>query len=105
MARSQLNIGRFMWWAPWSLTTWWLPRIWTGGNEWCEPSICFTVPPLGAFIFFYGPKRTMPCDECWESMGEWQRADYLPGGWLEGGSGRGKAGRLWNTVSLSYESQ
>jgi hypothetical protein len=86
MARGQVSIGRrIMWWAPWGLTRWWLPKIWQGGNEWCVPSICFTVPPLGCLIVFYGPWRTVPCDECWDGMGSGQQADYLPGGWLEGG--------------------
>jgi hypothetical protein len=83
---SQVTIGwRIMWWPPRGLTRWWLPKIWTGSNEWCEPSVCFTVPPLGCLIIFHGPKRTMPCDECWADMQDWCRADYLPGGWLEGG--------------------
>jgi hypothetical protein len=86
MARGQVSIGwRIMWWPPWGLTRWWLPGIWHGGNEWCEPSACFTVPPLGCLIIFRGPKRTMPCDECWSEMPDWERAMYLPGGYLEGG--------------------
>lgn len=78
--------GRFMWWAPWSLTRPWLPRAWRGGDEWCNPAVSLVVPPLGAVHWFWrGRTRVMPCAECWHQMGPWQRSSYLPGGYLEGG--------------------
>lgn len=82
---SQVLIGRFMWWAPWSVTRPWLPRGWLGTDEWCTRAVSVVVPLLGAFHWFYGERRTMPCGECWSCMGTEQRADYLPGGYLEGG--------------------
>jgi hypothetical protein len=73
---------RFMWWFPWGVTRPWLPRVFKGGDEWCNDSVGFVVPPLGALIVFCrpGPLRTMPCSEDWEAMDNWQRADYAPCG-------------------------
>jgi hypothetical protein len=57
---------RLMWWSPAQLTCWWLPRIFRGTDEYCNPSIAAVIPPLGAFILFWkpGPLRTKPCEEC-----------------------------------------
>jgi len=86
MARGQVNIGRrFMWWPPWSCTHWWRLWIWTGSDEWDNPSVCLDLPFLGSFIVFHGPLRDFPCDECWALLDDEARADYLPGGYLEGG--------------------
>lgn len=86
MARDQVIIGRFMWWAPWGVTRPWLPHGWIGTDEWCNPAVSVVVPFLGAFhVFWRGVRRTMPCDGCWAEMQGHQRAAYLPGGYLEGG--------------------
>jgi sterol desaturase/sphingolipid hydroxylase (fatty acid hydroxylase superfamily) len=98
VSRGQVNIGRrFMWWAPWGVTRPWLPRVFRGSNEWCSRSVAVVLPFLGAFIWFWEPElRTMPCGECWDSMCEEQRADYLPGGHLEGGVvHQDRAGKLF----------
>lgn len=78
---------RFMWWYPWTVTRPWLPKIWRGGDEWCNDSACVKVPFLGAFILFWRPGklRTMPCPEEWDAMCADQQADYAPCGWLHGG--------------------
>ncbi len=57
---------RLMWWSPTQLTRWWLPRVFRGTDEYCNPSIAAVIPPLGAFIVFWkpGPLRTKPCEEC-----------------------------------------
>lgn len=83
----QADIGRrFMWWPPWQVTRWWRLWLWHGSNEWCQRSACLDVPLCGTFIFFWEPRlRTMPCGGCWGHMDEEQRADYLPGGYYEGG--------------------
>jgi hypothetical protein len=83
--RGGIYFRRFWWWYPTELTQWWIPRIWHGGDEWCNVPLCLTVPPLGCFLIFWQPMRTHPCDECWGWMDEWQRACYRPGGHLEGG--------------------
>lgn len=80
-----IEFRRFWWWFPWNVTYPWLPRIWKGGDEWCNEPLCFTIPPLGCFLFFWRPMRAMPCAECWDLYDEVSRADYLPGGMLEGG--------------------
>ncbi|MFC3986417.1 hypothetical protein [Streptosporangium jomthongense] len=58
--------GRFMWWSPTRLTRWWLPRVFRGADENCNPSVAAIIPPFGAFIVFWrpGPLRTEPCQEC-----------------------------------------
>lgn len=83
----QVNIGRrFMWWFPWATTHWYRLWIWTGANEWCHRSVCLDVPLAGTFIVFWERRlRTVPCPECWAELPGWARADYLPGGYLEGG--------------------
>lgn len=83
----QVHVGRrLMWWAPWACTRWWRLWIWTGTDEWCHRSACLDLPLLGTFIVFWEhPLRTMPCGECWALMDHEQRADWLPGGYLEGG--------------------
>lgn len=75
---------RFMWWAPWGTTRWWLPRWFMGGDEWCNVPLCVNVPPLGCFIFFkpWGVLRTLPCAVDWQAMSSDQQADYAPCGWL-----------------------
>lgn len=57
---------RLMWWPPAALTRWWMPAVFRGADENCNPSVGIVVPPMGAFILFWrpGPLRTEPCDEC-----------------------------------------
>ena len=82
----QINIGRrFMYWPPWTVSDPWMPRMKRGGDEWCNPSVQVILPFAGAFIWFTSTGRTMPCDEDWAIMPADMRADYLPGGYLEGG--------------------
>jgi hypothetical protein len=48
---------RHWYWTPWSLTRWgfrW-PLIERGDDEWHNPSWIFTVPLLGAFVWFPAP--------------------------------------------------
>jgi hypothetical protein len=80
--RDGIYLPRLWWWFPWGLTSPWRPRIWRGGDEWCNRPLCFTIPALGCFLIFqlWRPMRTMPCAECWADMGSDQRADYEPGG-------------------------
>lgn len=83
---AQVSIGRrFIWWAP-DRENGFRPKLWSGSDEWCHKSACLTLPLLGSFIVFWEREwRTMPCDEEWALMDETTRADYLPGGYLEGG--------------------
>jgi hypothetical protein len=85
--RDGVYLRRFWWWYPWGLTRWWLPRVFLGGDEWCNVPLCIVVPPLGCFLFFqfWRPMRTTPCPECWGQLNEASRADYQPGGMYEGG--------------------
>lgn len=85
--RDGIYLPRFWWWYPWGITRWWLPKIWRGGDEWCNTPLCFTVPPFGTFLFFqlWRPMRTEPCGKCWAEMPHEQRAEYLPGGIYHGG--------------------
>lgn len=76
---------RVWWWSPYRLTRWWVPRVWTGGDEWCNVPLCFTMPPFGCLLVFWRKLRTAPCDGCWAAMSDEQRGWYLPGGRLEGG--------------------
>lgn len=78
---------RFMWWYPWGVTGWWQPRVFRGGDEWCNDSAALVAPPLGAFILFWRPGRlrTMPCAEEWAWLNDDERADYAPCGYLYGG--------------------
>lgn len=46
--------ARLMWWSPLGTTRWWVPRVFRGCDEWCNPSLGVVVPPLGTFIVFYG---------------------------------------------------
>lgn len=73
---------RLWWWPPWGVTDWWLPRMWRGNDEWCNIPLCINIPPLGAFITFWGPLRNFPCRECWDLKDDTDRAGYLPGGEL-----------------------
>ena len=78
---------RWHWWFPWTVTDWWRPRVSRGGDEWCNDSLLFVTPPIGAFVIFWrtGRLRTMPCPDEWSVMCEDQRADYAPCGNLHGG--------------------
>jgi hypothetical protein len=80
----QVTIGqRIMWWPPWACTHWWRLWLWRGADEYCNPSLCLDVPLAGCFIVFWRRHlRAMPCEEDRAAMGEEQRADYLPGGYL-----------------------
>jgi hypothetical protein len=76
---------RRLWWC-WSGTTRpWLPRWFHGGDEWCNVPFCVVIPPFGCFLFFWRQMRTMPCEEEWAHMGDFERADYSPCGFLYGG--------------------
>lgn len=61
-----VNLGRrvMLWSRPYPC---W-PSIWGGHDEWCNPSVCLTVWPLGTVIVFWRPTlRTRadgPCDDC-----------------------------------------
>lgn len=83
--RDGIYFRRVWWWFPWRITRWWLPKIWRGGDEWCNVPLCFTVPPLGVLLIFHQPMRMVPCGECWAEMPTEQRAAYEPGGYLENG--------------------
>jgi hypothetical protein len=86
VARGQVNIGRVMYQPPWALTRPWLMRPFLGTDEWCCPAAGLVLPFfLGAITIYYGRRREMPCTECWQGMDDDQRADYLPGGCMEGG--------------------
>jgi hypothetical protein len=76
---------RWQWWFPWSVTRWWLPRWFTGGDEWCNEPACLVIPPLGCFIVNLRPLRKMPCAEDWARMSDFERADYSPCGFLYDG--------------------
>lgn len=77
---------RWHWTLPWGVTSWRRPRVAIGSDQWCNPCVEFTVPPLGCVaLFFPGPMRAMPCPEEWALMGEWQQADYAPCGRYHGG--------------------
>lgn len=64
--RQCIHIGHIMWWAPTALTRWWMPKVFRGTDENCNPSIAAVIPPFGALILFWRPGRlrTTPCDEC-----------------------------------------
>lgn len=78
---------RFFWWFPWGVTDWWKPGVSRGGDEWCNDSFVFAVPPFGALVLFWRPGRlrAMPCAECWTLEDEQARADYAGCGYLHGG--------------------
>lgn len=90
---------RWQWWYPWSVTDWWKPRAFKGGDEWCNIPVCFVVPPFGGVALFWKPgrRRTMPCPEEWDLMGDEQRADYAPCGYLHGGRIRRGGHSHWET--------
>lgn len=85
--RNGIYRSRYQIWFPWSITDWWQPRIYRGGDEWCNDSVVFIVPPLGGLVIFWRPGslRRMPCDECWAEHDEISRADYALCGYLHGG--------------------
>ena len=75
-----------LWWPPWRTRWFDRPRIWEGADEWCNPSVCLTLPVAGTFILFWKrPWREMPCPECWVLLPDALKADFLPGGCYEGG--------------------
>lgn len=90
---------RFMWWFPWGVTNWWLPRVSRGGDEWCNDSLVFTTPPLGAFVIFWrlGRRRTMPCPADWAGLPGYERADYAPCGQYWNGRISGTGHAHWET--------
>lgn len=47
------GMSRFMYWAPWTVTRPWLPRVGRGCDEWHNKSVLLILPFLGAFIFFW----------------------------------------------------
>ena len=49
----QFNVGRLMWWSPTTLTRWWMPKLFKGADENCNPSIAAILPPFGALILFW----------------------------------------------------
>lgn len=86
LTRSGIYRPRWQWWAPWGVTDPWKPRVFEGGDEWCNVPLCLVAPPLGCLVAYPpGPLRAMPCAECWAEMPEWQRADYAPCGRNYGG--------------------
>lgn len=98
-SRKGITRPRFMWWFPWSVTRPWLPRVFRGGDEWCNDSLGFVLPPAGALIVFWRPGRlrTMPCPDEWEVMDNEQRADYAPCGYLWAGRIRKHGHQHWDT--------
>jgi hypothetical protein len=85
--RNGIYRRRWQWWFPWSVTDWWRPRFFLGGDEWCNVPGCLVIPPFGC-ILVLPPRarlRTMPCPEEWGAMDGGQRADYAPCGCLHGG--------------------
>lgn len=95
--RDGVYFQRFWWWYPWHLTRPWLPRVFLGGDEWCNVPLCVVIPPFGCFLFFqfWKPMRTKPCPEEWEILPDCQRADYAPCGYLYGGKIRDNAHHHW----------
>lgn len=87
VTRSGIYRDHWQWVMPWGVTDWWRIRSFKGADEWCCPSVCLVVPPLGCLVLFWTPtvRRVMPCPEDWAQMGEWQRADYAPCGKYHGG--------------------
>jgi hypothetical protein len=78
---------RLWWYPPWDVTDWWLPRVFLGGDEYCNIPLCVNIPPLGTFIIYGQPRplRNFPCRECWHEFYDrdpQQAAFYLPGGEL-----------------------
>jgi len=97
--RSGIYRRRFQVWYPWSVTDWWQPRWFTGGDEWCNDSFCLVIPPFGCLVVFWrpGPLRDLPCPADWRSVSEADRADYAPCGRLHGGDWRDGAHAHWET--------
>src|ERR1017187_5598065 len=91
--RYGIYLPRLWLWYPWGVTRWGLPRVWRGGDEWCNTPRCFTIAPFGMLLVFqfWRPMRAEPCAVCWGQMGIDQRADYLPGGIYHGGKIRAEA--------------
>lgn len=83
---------RFWWWAPWGTTQCWMPKIYRGGDEWCNVPICYKIPFLGTFVVYWKPRdRKFPCPVEWEHLSLEERADYAPCGWLYDGRVRDEA--------------
>jgi hypothetical protein len=95
--RSGIYMRRWHWWFPWTITEWWEARYFNGGDEWCNDSACFVVPPFGAFIIFWcpGTLRTLPCLKCWHETPEDQKLDYAPCGYMWNGRIRQNAHHHW----------
>lgn len=70
-------LKRFVRWKHSEITRPWMPRIFRGGDEFCNPSLAFVVPPFGCFIVFYG--RTLKTELCPEHNDGPKRADPLEG--------------------------
>jgi hypothetical protein len=97
--RSGIYRNRWQWWFPWSVTDWWKPRVFQGGDEWCNDAVCFVLPPLGCLVQFWRPGRLrkMPCCVEWGWLGDEERADYAPCGRLHGGRWRDGGHAHWET--------
>lgn len=91
--RSGIYGRRLQWWYPWAYAHWWRPRVFWGGDEWCNDSVAALVPLPGGLVVFWrpGPLRALPCLRCWAELDEATRADYAPCGWLHGGRLRARA--------------
>jgi hypothetical protein len=70
---------------------------WRGGDEWCNDSVVFKAPFLGALCFFWrlGRRRTLPCLKCWHETPEDQKLDYAPCGYMWNGRIRQNAHHHW----------
>ena len=82
---------KFGWWAPWTLTRPWLPRVWRGSDQWHNPAVSAVLPLLGAVHVWFAtwqddtdrhhtlaPVMDVPdCPVCITMAG----GDELPKGW------------------------
>lgn len=90
--KNGIYLRRFQWWYPWNVTDWWQPRIFSGGDEWCNVPVCFVIPPLGCFVIYWRPRlRFMPCAKDWAHLNDFERADYAPCGYMHDGRIRNRA--------------
>lgn len=59
---------RFQWWGPHRVVQPWCPRVFRGGDEFCNDSIGIVVPFLGCVVIFYNRRlNTDPnikCEQC-----------------------------------------
>ena len=58
--KSGIYRRRWQWWFPWSVTDWWKPRPFRGGDEWCDDSACMVLPPFGCHEFRTALWRGLP---------------------------------------------